>query len=62
MPRKPIGGIEGNLKVSCHLPRSTVARIEAKAIRRGCDKATVIREVLIEHFGQEVGGQLRSSS
>lgn len=44
---------KGYTKVYTSLPPGTEANVTAEAIRRGLDKAAVIREALIEKFGLE---------
>ena len=52
MPRIPIGGPNGSIKISSHLPVAVVRRIGREAVARWCDRATLIRLDLMERFGE----------
>lgn len=44
---------KGYIKIYSSVPLPTYSSIEQEADRRGLDMADIIREVLIEKFGQE---------
>jgi len=50
---------KGYTKIYSSVPSSTYSSIEQEAERRGLDIADVIREVLIERFGQ--GEQIKGT-